>query len=60
MHIEMFNSVENTRTFTFSVICSKTKSTEAEIVHFQTISCFGRHVGVHESDTYMAAAYISL
>ena len=42
------------------MICSKTKSTGVEIVYYQRLSCFGRHVGVLETDTNMAAAYISL
>ena len=59
VHIEMFNAVENSRKLLL-VSCSKTKSTGVENVHCQRFSCFGRHVGVLERDTNMAAAYISL
>ena len=38
----------------------KTKSTGVKIVYCQRLSCFGRHLGVLERDTNMAAPYVSL
>ena len=52
VYMEMFNAVKKTRKF-LSMTSSKTKSNEVE-----RLSCFGRHIGVLERDTNMAAAYI--